>query len=77
MAGCQLEVGCVGAPTALVAVARRPTGATAYLTVVPAAHGRGGVLACAEHVHSAVDGMLMDGLGPMTPPARETIEGAQ
>ena len=74
MSGCELEAGCQAAPVARLAVGRTLTGATAYLTVLPAAYGHGGIGACADHVHTRIDGMLLTSLGPPEQPARERLD---
>lgn len=74
MTGCELEDGCRWPPTAKVVIGRG--GVTpGYVTVVPIARAIGGIAGCADHVHSAVDGILMAGLGDPTPPAAEQIDG--
>lgn len=74
MTGCQLEADCPAAPIARVARGRDGIGAVAYLTVIPASYGHGGIPACAEHVHALLDGMLMAGLGPAQQPERERLD---
>jgi hypothetical protein len=74
---CQLDVDCPAIATARISRAHRPTGAIAYMTVVPATYGHGGTLGCADHVHAQVDGMLLTSLGPADPPARERLDGPQ
>lgn len=75
--GCQLEAGCAGAPIARVAVARNGTGLLAYMTVVPASRGSGGLTACADHAHAQLDTLLLAGLGPPAPPAREQLPAGE
>lgn len=67
---CALEEGCPAPATARVAVARH-RGTVAYLTVVPAFTGRGGIPSCADHVATTVDRMLMVALPPASPPKLE------
>jgi hypothetical protein len=78
MAGCQLQAARDAPAIARVTICRRIDGVSRYITVVPAAYvAEGGVPACTDHAHNIIDGMLMAGLGPTTPPAREQIPQAE
>lgn len=72
---CQLEAGCDAAAIVRLSIRSKPAGGVAFVTVVPAPYGHGGTLACTDHTHNLIDGMLADALGPPVKPARETLDG--
>lgn len=74
MTACRLAGSCAAAPVARVSLRQLPTGQVAYLTAAPIAFADGGTPACADHLHSQVDGMLFEGLGPAEQPARERLD---
>lgn len=71
MSGCQLHRGCEDPVTVLVGYSRRTDGQRVSMTVVPLGLGLGGIPGCVDHMHAALDGLLMDARGPASPPAIE------
>lgn len=71
---CRLDEDCVDAGVTMVGYSRRPRdGRRTSIIVVPAELANGGIPACLDHAHAAVDGLLMDARGPATPPDRECL----
>lgn len=71
---CRLDADCADTGRMMVGYSRSPrTGRRTSIILVPAEDANGGIPACLDHAHAAVDGLLMDARGPATPPDVETI----
>ena len=74
---CRLEESCGEAGRVMIGYSRNPYGGRrTSIIVVPAHLANGGIPGCLEHAHAAVDGLIMETLGPATPPDRECIPKA-
>lgn len=71
---CRLDEECLDDGRVMVGYSRNPrTGRRTSIMLVPAELADGGIPACLDHAHAALDGLVMEARGPATPPDVETI----